>query len=476
MNRMHTLCLTACFLLLAAGSIFAQTTYQLEFVGTIRFPSNSFFCGGIDTTGGSDVWGYTAPDGSEYAIMGVRDGVAFVKVPEMQVIDIVPGPEKEDCFWHRDIKTYGHYTYAVAEMTGTNEGVMIMDLQFLPDSVRFVRSYRTSFDIRSHNLSIDVQTGYAYILKQNYSGFRVVSLADPENPVDVNTVFTPDIHDVYARNDTVYVAEGYNRSFSIYDLRDKRNPILLTRVRIPIAGYVHNIWPTQDSKYAMTTEETSGKTVKMWDIRNLNNVELVGEYLGANQLAHNTHIRGDLAVISHYAYGVALVDVSDPAHLVELDRFDTYPRDDDPGFRGCWGAYPFTQNNYIYASNLDGKLTVLRLKELTLGVEETKTPSPQGYGLSQNYPNPFGRVPFNLATTIQYHLTEKGRVNLTIINALGQNVRTLVDADLAPGKHSIEWNGRDGAANPLPSGTYFYRLTVTAEHPYQITKKITLLR
>jgi choice-of-anchor B domain-containing protein len=348
MIRMHNLCLAACFMLLAAGPIFAQTTYKLELVGTVQLPNHPFFCGGTDTTGGSDVWEYTAPVGSEYAIMGVRDGVAFVKVPEMQVIGIVPGPTKENCFWHRDIKTHGHYAYVTSELTGTNEGVIIIDLQFLPDSVRFVRSYRTSFDILSHNLSIDVQTGYAYIVKQNYSGFRVVSLADPENPVDVNTVFTPGIHDVYARNDTVYVAEGNSRTFAIYNLRDKRNPVLLSRVRIPIAGYVHNIWPTEDGKYAMTTEETQAKTIKMWDIRNINNIELVGEYLGANQLAHNAHIRGDLAVISHYAYGVALVDIGDPAHPVELDRFDTYPRNDAPGFRGCWGAYPFTQNNYVY--------------------------------------------------------------------------------------------------------------------------------
>ena len=76
-------------------------------------------------------------------------------------------------------------------------------------------------------------------------------------------VGTPDIHDVYARNDTVYVAEGTNGTFSIWDVSDKYDPVLLTRVSIPNSGYVHNIWPTDDGKYAMTTEETVNKTIKI---------------------------------------------------------------------------------------------------------------------------------------------------------------------------------------------------------------------
>ncbi len=50
--------------------------YSLELVDRIWFPSQEWGSG--DTTGGSDVWGYRAPDGEEYAIMGVLEGVAFV--------------------------------------------------------------------------------------------------------------------------------------------------------------------------------------------------------------------------------------------------------------------------------------------------------------------------------------------------------------------------------------------------------------
>ena len=344
------------------SDLFAQPNgYSLELVGRIWFPSQEWNSG--DTTGGSDVWGYTAPDGEEYAIMGVLEGVAIVKASTLEVIDVVPGPQNNDYYYHRDIKTYEHYAYVVNEMGGVNYGLMIIDLQYLPDSVRFVGSYVYTQNVRSHNLSIDTATGYAYIPKQNYSGFRIVSLADPENPDDINEVSTPDIHDVYARNDTVYVSEGNSSSYSIWDVSDKMNPVMMARINVLNGGYAHNAWPTDDGKYLMTTEETLNKTVKMWDIRDMDNINLVGTYLGENNLAHNTHIMGNFAYISHYTVGVKIVDISDPSNLFEVADYDTYGLNDDGSFYGCWGAFPFTSNGFVYASDLEGYLTVLQFHQ-----------------------------------------------------------------------------------------------------------------
>ena len=349
-------------------NLFSQD-YSLDLVGRIWFPSQEWNSG--DTTGGSDVWGYTAPDGEEYAIMGVLEGVAVVRASDLEVIGIIPGPQSNDYYYHRDIKTYEHYAYVVNEMVGVNYGLMIIDLQYLPDSLRFVGSYVYPQNVRSHNLSIDTATGYAYIPKQNYSGFRIVSLADPENPEDINEVSTPNIHDVYAMNNIVYVSEGSNSSYSIWDVSDKINPVMMARIDVPNGGYAHNAWPTDDGKYLMTTEETVNKTVKMWDIQDMNNINLVGNYLGENNLAHNTHIMGDFAYISHYTVGVKIVDISDPGSPVEVAAYDTYGLHDDGSFYGCWGAYPFTTNGYVYASDLEGYLTVLYFNQPETEIELT---------------------------------------------------------------------------------------------------------
>jgi hypothetical protein len=93
--------------------------------------------------------------------------------------------------------------------------------------------------------------------------------------------------------------------------------------------------------------------------------------------------------------------------------------------------------------------------------ENTGQVHPQRFVLRQNYPNPF-----NPHTRIEYDLPEGGLVRLVIFNALGQRVRTLIEASQQAGFHRLDWDGRDDAGIPLRSGTYFYRLAMpqTALH------------
>ncbi|MBN2105577.1 T9SS type A sorting domain-containing protein [bacterium] len=73
---------------------------------------------------------------------------------------------------------------------------------------------------------------------------------------------------------------------------------------------------------------------------------------------------------------------------------------------------------------------------------------PDQYALSQNYPNPF-----NPETTIHFHLAKAGHTILTVYNALGQFVTTLVDEDLSDGLHHVNFQ-----ADQLQSGVYYYKL------------------
>jgi len=351
---------------IAAGSqaIIYQSGDTVEtFCDVASFKFGSF--------GGTDCWGWTAPDQTEYAIMGVYNGIAFVNTTTMQVVTTIPGPQNNcgSALW-RDMKTYQHYAYAVSECTGTNDGLMVMDLQYLPDSVHFVGAFPiSSLGYRtSHNLSIDTIQGYAYcegISSADYSIF-VLSLADPTNPTEVGH-FGPSmgIHDMYAINDTVWVAEGYNPYWSMWDLSNKSNPQLITRVSVPAPGYVHNIWPTDDHQYVVTTEETSNKTIKVWDISDLQNISLLGQFLAPSNLAHNAQVKGDTVFMSHYESGVRVVDISDPNTPVEIAAYDTWGTE-NAAFNGCWGAYPYTQNGYVYGSNMDGTLFVLEQNEVIL--------------------------------------------------------------------------------------------------------------
>jgi hypothetical protein len=94
--------------------------------------------------------------------------------------------------------------------------------------------------------------------------------------------------------------------------------------------------------------------------------------------------------------------------------------------------------------------------------------APEQLALLQNYPNPF-----NPTTAISFELPEAARINLAIYNQNGQMVRELLNAEKAMGLHSVIWDARDQQGHRIPSGIYFYVLTVDG---HSITRKLTLLK
>ena len=98
---------------------------------------------------------------------------------------------------------------------------------------------------------------------------------------------------------------------------------------------------------------------------------------------------------------------------------------------------------------------------------------PRSFILDQNYPNPF-----NAGTTIGLRIDGagvNGRIDtrLEIYNVLGQKVRTLFSGELSPGRHVMEWDGRDDSDRAAASGLYFYRLVSGKQSE---TRKMVLLK
>lgn len=73
---------------------------------------------------------------------------------------------------------------------------------------------------------------------------------------------------------------------------------------------------------------------------------------------------------------------------------------------------------------------------------------PTEYSLNQNYPNPF-----NPSTSIRFGIPHAADVSLKIFNILGQEVKTLLNKNLAAGFHTVNFNASD-----LISGMYIYRI------------------
>ena len=101
-----------------------------------------------------------------------------------------------------------------------------------------------------------------------------------------------------------------------------------------------------------------------------------------------------------------------------------------------------------------------------VGIDEDGT-IPDQFALHQNYPNPF-----NPSTQISFDIPQGGEnVMLNVYNILGQNVSTLVNGVMNPGRYTMEWNATDEIGNPVASGIYFYEL----RSPSFISRKKMLL-
>lgn len=128
--------------------------------------------------------------------------------------------------------------------------------------------------------------------------------------------------------------------------------------------------------------------------------------------------------------GSPCIDAADPA----------FPRDPDSTIADI-GAFFFNQS----------------------GASEVRFSPPQIFALWQNYPNPF-----NSSTRIVYEISQRGLVQLTVFNLLGQKVTCLVNGIENPGCYEITFDGR-----ALPSGLYFYAVEANG---FRQTRRMVLLR
>jgi hypothetical protein len=108
--------------------------------------------------------------------------------------------------------------------------------------------------------------------------------------------------------------------------------------------------------------------------------------------------------------------------------------------------------------------TTMSKRGVIAGDEKLAAP-PSAYRLEQNYPNPFsgGGTFGNPSTTIGFALPEAGQVTVNIYNETGQLVRTLVDGEMAAGRHAVRWNGRNQLGRAVAAGIYLCQIVARGE-------------
>jgi len=95
---------------------------------------------------------------------------------------------------------------------------------------------------------------------------------------------------------------------------------------------------------------------------------------------------------------------------------------------------------------------------LTAAPEPEADTAPAALTLAPAAPNPF-----NPHTSLRFTLPESGPVRLTVHDAAGRLVASLVNASLAAGEHAVSWDGTDDGGAAVASGVYFARLHFGSE-------------
>lgn len=358
-------------LLLAAAICFifantnAQNNYNFTQLSTLSIGNNGY----------ANIWGY-AQNGKEYALLGctgsatLNDACAIIDVTTPTTpttLFTIPGPQST---W-REIRTYQHYAYITTEAASNSFGVTIVDLQYLPDSIKTKQWSGNGAFGNVHALHID--NGYMYLYgSQNplsLGGALIVSLADPWNPTIAGAYNERYVHDGTVSNNKMYAGEIFNGTFSIVDVSNKISPSIINTQKTP-NEFTHNTWLSTDSKVLYTTDEVGDAYVASYNIENTGNIKELDRYKRANNngaIPHNTYVLNDSTIsgnssdyvhTSYYTEGVTIVDATKPDNLVEVAHFDTNPLV-GASFEGVWGVYPYLPSGNILVSDMQLGLFVL---------------------------------------------------------------------------------------------------------------------
>ncbi len=142
---------------------------------------------------------------------------------------------------------------------------------------------------------------------------------------------------------------------------------------------------------------------------------------------------------------------------------------DAASFNGPNGVAATASGDTIYVADFNSMSLRRIISGTTTGLSLAENFSPTDFSLEQNYPNPF-----NPRTTIAFHLFTKRRIRLSVYDIYGRTVRTLLDASMNPGNHSVVWDGETSDGKSASSGVYFYALEI--DGTARALRRMVLLR
>jgi choice-of-anchor B domain-containing protein len=339
---------------------------------------------GAASTSANDIWGWTDPEtGIDYALLGLRDGLAFVELADPRSpVFLGKLPSHTAASLWRDVEVRGHHALVVSEAAG--HGMQVFDLRQLAGVVAppltFTATAHYAGFGNAHTLAVNEETGFAYALGSNTcaGGLHMVDVTDPLQPAFAGC-FSADgyTHDaqcvVYHGPDLAHQGRelcfaSNTDTLTIVDVTVKGGPVQISRTGYAGVGYTHQGWLTPDHAFFLLDDEWDEAQqghptrTRVWDVRDLEAPFVTGHHDAATEaIDHNQYVRGDHVFQGNYRAGVRILRLGDleQAQLGEVAFFDTFPLDDEPAYAGVWSVYPFFASGVVIASDMSSGLFVL---------------------------------------------------------------------------------------------------------------------
>lgn len=364
-------------------------TYPCDNVDLMAFMPHAQIGGG----NGNDIWGWTDPEnGREYVIVGQTNGTSVVDITDPLnpvYMGRLPVPTSNSSW--RDVKVYDNHAFIGSEAVGS--GLQVMDLTQLrtivapPATLVETTLYTTNLST-SHNVVINEDSGYAYIVGSNTPGCNgglvFIDIVNPGSPTYAGCFGGDDYtHDAqcvnYAGPDEDHwgkeVCLAFNEdTLTIVDVTDKSAPVQVSRTPYTNARYTHQGWFTDDHAYALSDDEldeyygyVNNTRTLIWDLRDLDAPVQFATYTNPNttSIDHNLYVLGDYVYQSNYVAGLRILDISGIASgsLSEVAYFDIHPATDGSDhndFNGAWSVYPYFPSGNVVVNGIEQGLFILR--------------------------------------------------------------------------------------------------------------------
>lgn len=316
-----------------------------------------------------------------------------------------------------------------------------------PEAVTTLGSFN-NYPVSNRNLSV-MGDSHAFVVGGDGEGLRVFDVSDPTNLTIIH-VFNEgtDYWDVQVRGTLAYLAsEG--EGLQILDVSTPTSPVLLGSA--PAAAPPRGLDVDDDKAYMMVEGG-----LRIYDVSNSASPSYLGGLTWGGSRSR-IEVNNGIACIG-YSSSVIVIDVSDPYAPLELGWVQC------PVYTGSVQVVDM-DDEFVYVGCGDAGFVIIGLNS---GVDVDPA-SPVGFlDLGPNYPNPF-----NPATTLQFDLPRGGVTRLSIHDAEGRLLKTLIDGNRGPGEVRAVWDGKDLHGHLQPSGCYFARLEC---EDAVVTRKMILLK